>query len=90
LAFLFSILFLFMSEGEHLEIELTGDLAGIPALTAGSKKLVSHRDGLRATLVAGRRNWLNLLLGVTCQILQPTGSRPMKPRRASPEFLQVA
>ena len=44
-----SYCFLFVS----FSIELIGDLAGIPALTAGSKKPVSHRDGLRATLVAG-------------------------------------
>ena len=42
-------------EDGHLEIELAGDLAGILALTAGSKKPVTgDRDGLQVTLVAGR------------------------------------
>ena len=42
-------------EDDHLEIELAGDLAGILALTAGSKKPVTmDRDGLQVTLVAGR------------------------------------
>jgi len=46
-------------EGDHLEIELAGDLAGILALTAGSKKPVTlDRDGLQVTLVAGTRNQL--------------------------------
>jgi hypothetical protein len=40
-----------------LEIELFGDLAGILALSAGSKKPVAAgRDGLQVTLVAGARN----------------------------------
>ena len=43
-----------MPEGDHLEIELAGDLAGILALTSGSKKPVTGaRDGLQLTLVAG-------------------------------------
>ncbi len=42
-------------EDGKLEIELAGDLAGILALTAGSKKPVTmDRDGLQVTLVAGR------------------------------------
>ena len=41
-------------EHDHLEIELAGDLAGILALAAGSKKPVTgDRDGLQVTLVAG-------------------------------------
>jgi site-specific DNA recombinase len=41
-------------EDGHLEIELTGDLAGILALTADSKKpATAGRDGLQVTLVAG-------------------------------------
>jgi hypothetical protein len=50
--FLFSIRFLFMPEGEPVEIELAGDLAGIPALAAGSKKPVSHGDGLAPRVCA--------------------------------------
>jgi site-specific DNA recombinase len=39
----------------RLEIELAGDLAGILALAADSKKPVTAgRDGLQVTLVAGR------------------------------------
>ena len=46
-------------EDDHLEIELAGDLAGILALTAGSKKPVTmDRDGLQVTLVAGTRDQL--------------------------------
>ena len=41
-------------EAGRLEIELLGDLAGILALGADSKKPVTeHRDGLQVTLVAG-------------------------------------
>ena len=41
-------------------IELAGDLAGILALTAGSKKPVTTgRDGLQLTLVAGACNQLS-------------------------------
>jgi hypothetical protein len=41
-------------ENGRLEIELAGDLAGILALTAGSRKPVTGtRDGLQLTLVAG-------------------------------------
>ncbi len=41
-------------ENGQLQIELTGDLAGILALTAGSKKpAAGGRDGLQVTLVAG-------------------------------------
>jgi hypothetical protein len=43
-------------EEGHLEIELAGDLAGILALTARSKKPATvDRDGLQVTLVAGTR-----------------------------------
>src|SRR5262249_20679503 len=41
-------------EDGRLEIELIGDLAGILALSTGSKKPVAKEgDGLQATLVAG-------------------------------------
>ena len=41
-------------EDGRLEIELLGDLAGILALSADSKKPVTEdRDGLQVTLVAG-------------------------------------
>ncbi len=41
-------------EAGRLEIELLGDLAGILALSADSKKPVTEdRDGLQVTLVAG-------------------------------------
>jgi hypothetical protein len=41
-------------ENGQLQIELAGDLAGVLALTAGSKKPVTmDRDGLQVTLVAG-------------------------------------
>jgi site-specific DNA recombinase len=44
-------------ENGRLEIELLGDLAGILALSAGSKKARhGNRDGLQVTLVAGARN----------------------------------
>jgi site-specific DNA recombinase len=50
-------------ENGRLEIELLGDLAGILALSAGSKKpATANRDGLQVTLVAGVRNRLDLLL----------------------------
>jgi len=42
-----------VSENGKLEIELAGDLAGILALSNGSKKPASRGDGLQATLVAG-------------------------------------
>ena len=43
-----------MPEDDYLEIEPAGDLAGILALTSGSKKPVTMgRDGLQSTLVAG-------------------------------------
>jgi site-specific DNA recombinase len=43
-----------VQEGGKLEVELAGDLAGILALTSGSKKPVTMgRDGLQVTLVAG-------------------------------------
>jgi hypothetical protein len=52
-------------ENGRLEIEIAGALAGIPALAADSKKPVTReRDGLQATLVAGTRNCLDLLLQV--------------------------
>jgi site-specific DNA recombinase len=40
-------------ENGRLEVELAGDLAGILALTSGSKKPVAAGDGLQVTLVAG-------------------------------------
>jgi site-specific DNA recombinase len=50
-------------ENGRLEIELLGDLAGIPALgTDGKKPVTVSRDGLQVTLVAGTRNCLDLLL----------------------------
>jgi hypothetical protein len=50
-------------ENGRIEIELAGDLAGILALTADSKKPATiSRDGLPVTLVAGTRNCLDLLL----------------------------
>jgi hypothetical protein len=50
-------------ENGRLEIELAGDLAGILALTADSKKPASFGGGLQpVTLVAGTRNCLDLLL----------------------------
>jgi site-specific DNA recombinase len=46
-------------EEGQLQIELAGDLAGILALAAGSRKPVTaDRDGLQVTLVAGTRNHL--------------------------------
>jgi site-specific DNA recombinase len=50
-------------ENGKLEIELAGDLAGILALTCGSKKPVTaERDGLQVTLVAGECNHRQLTL----------------------------
>jgi site-specific DNA recombinase len=44
-------------ENGRLEIELAGDLAGVLALTADSKKPATiARDGLPVTVVAGTRN----------------------------------
>ena len=46
-------------EDGRLEIELLGDLVGILALSADSKKPVTEdRDGLQVTLVAGTCNHL--------------------------------
>ena len=43
-----------LTENARLEIELLGDVAGILALGANSKKPVTgDRDGLQVTLVAG-------------------------------------
>jgi site-specific DNA recombinase len=53
-------------ENGRLEIELVGSLTGILALAADSKQPVTaDRDGLQATLVAGTRNCLDLLLRTT-------------------------
>jgi site-specific DNA recombinase len=43
-------------ENEKLEVELAADLAGILALTSGSKKPDTECGGLQVTLVAGARN----------------------------------
>jgi DNA invertase Pin-like site-specific DNA recombinase len=52
-------------ENGRLEIELTGDLAGILALAAGSKKpATGGRDRLQVTLVAGTRNHRQLEIEV--------------------------
>jgi len=43
-------------QNDRLEIELSGDLAGILAIAAGKKKPVSEGDGPPVTLVAGTRS----------------------------------
>lgn len=45
-------------QNDRLEIELSGDLAGILAIAAGKKKPVSEGDGPPVTLVAGTRSHL--------------------------------
>ena len=58
-----------MRERGELAIELRGDLAGILALSADRKKpITADRDGLQATLVAGARNSLNLLLSASIDV----------------------
>ena len=55
-------------ENGRLEIELLGDLAGIPALSAGNKKPVTeNRDGLQVTLVAGTRNHRRFTISISIQ-----------------------
>ena len=56
-------------ERGELAIEIRGDLAGILALSADRKKpITADRDGLQATLVAGARNSLNLLLSASIDV----------------------
>lgn len=60
-------------EDGRLAIELVGDLAALLNLASGSKKPVTmYRDGLQATLVAGARNCLDLLLAARFEV----SSRP--------------
>ncbi|MCP4303997.1 MAG: hypothetical protein GY788_03775, partial [bacterium] len=49
-------------ESGALKIELCGQLAALISLT--NKKPRSKETGAQVTLVAGARNWLNLLLSV--------------------------
>jgi len=66
--------FRLMPENGQLQIELAGDLAGILALTADSKKPVtSDRDGLQVTLAAGTRNqrYLQALRARVPRLLPP-------------------
>ena len=56
-----------------LVIELAGDLVGILALAAGSKKPASaDGDGLQTTRVAGERNHLDLLLSAMATQRSPS------------------
>jgi hypothetical protein len=56
-------------EDGQLLVELHGELAGILALSVGTRQPpAGDRDGLQVTLVAGARNCLDLLLSASIDV----------------------